>query len=283
MRWIVRFQTVRPVCAQSCRLQPPILYSTDTRPAQLSTAPLPTLSSYQNRLLASLSEDDRALLRPHLEPVSLPLGTVLIEPGRPISHAHFPEDGLCSVIASSHDGGRIEIGLFGRDGLAGVALALDSDQIPHQIFMQVAGRSHRIGADALRRAINASDSLRTLLLRYAQTFLIQTAQTALANASAPAEERLARWLVMYHDRLDGDDLSVTHEFLSMMLGVRRPTVTVALQMLEGAGLIKARRGRIVVLNRSGLIEAAGEAYGPAEAEYERLIAPLRQTAQSSSA
>ncbi|BAU92484.1 Crp/Fnr family transcriptional regulator [Methylorubrum populi] len=213
----------------------------------------------------------------------MPLGTVLIEPGRPISHAHFPEDGLCSVIASSHDGGRIEIGLFGRDGLAGVALALDSDQIPHQIFMQVAGRSHRIGADALRRAINASDSLRTLLLRYAQTFLIQTAQTALANASAPAEERLARWLVMYHDRLDGDDLSVTHEFLSMMLGVRRPTVTVALQMLEGAGLIKARRGRIVVLNRSGLIEAAGEAYGPAEAEYERLIAPLRQTAQSSSA
>ena len=83
MRWIVRFQTVRPVCAQSCRLQPPILYSADTRPAQLSTAPLPTLSPYQNRLLATLSEDDRALLRPHLEPVSLPLGTVLIEPGRP--------------------------------------------------------------------------------------------------------------------------------------------------------------------------------------------------------
>ncbi len=235
---------------------------------------MPISYHYQNRLLASLSEADRALLHPHLEPVSLPLGTVLIEQGEPILQAYFPEDGLCSVIANWQDGRRVEIGLFGRDGLAGMALALGVDRIPHQIFMQVAGSGHCIGADALRQAIDASASLRNLFLRYVQTFLIQTAQTALANASAPAEERLARWLMMYHDRQDGDDLSVTHEFLSMMLGVRRPTVTVALQMLEGAGLIQARRGHIVVLNRSGLVEAAGEAYGPAEVEYERLIAPL---------
>lgn len=283
MRYSVRFQTVHEADAQSCRLQPAIRYAADIRSAQLSTSPLPTPPLYLNRLLASLSDDDRALLRPHLEPVTLPLGTVLIEPDRRISYAHFPEDGLCSVIASAQEGGGIEIGLLGRDGLAGVALALGADQMPHQIFMQVAGRSHRIDSDALRQAIDASASLRNLLLRYAQTFLIQVAQTALANASAPAEERLARWLVMYHDRLDGDDLSVTHEFLSLMLGVRRPTVTVALQMLEGAGLIRARRGRVVVLNRSGLVEAAGEAYGPAEAEYERLIAPLRRAAQSPSA
>ena len=141
--------------------------------------------------------------------------------------------------------------------------------------MQVEGRGYRIAAEALRRAIDTSASLRGLLLRYAHTFLVQTAQTALANAGAPAEERLARWLLMYHDRQDGDDLSVTHEFLSLMLGVRRPTVTVAIHTLEGAGLIRARRGRIRVLNRAGLEEAAGEAYGPAEAEYERLIGPLR--------
>ena len=98
----------------------------------------------------------------------------------------------------------------------------------------------------------------------------------IANAGAPAEERLARWLLMYHDRQDGDDLSVTHEFLSIMLGVRRPTVTVAIHTLEGAGLIRARRGRIRVLSRTRLEEAAGQTYGPAEAEYERLIGPLRR-------
>ena len=157
------------------------------------------------------------------------------------------------------------------------ALVLGVDRIPHQIFLQVAGHGHRVPTEALSRALDASPTLRILFLRYAQTFLVQTAQTALANAGAPAEERLARWLLMYHDRQDGDDLSVTHEFLSLMLGVRRPTVTVAIHTLEGAGLIRARRGRIRVLVRERLEQAAGDAYGPAEAEYERLIAPLRRS------
>ena len=233
-------------------------------------------STYQNRLLNRLSADDLALLRPHLQPVDLPVGLVVIEPDQPITHAVFPEAGLCSVIASLQERSRVEIGLFGREGLVGTMLALGSNRVPHQTFMQVSGTGLRIEAEALTRAIEASPSLRLLLLRYTLTFLIQIAQTALANASAPAEERLARWLAMYHDRQDGDDLSVTHEFLSMMLGVRRPTVTVALQMLEGAGLVRAQRGRVRVLDRRGLIEAAGPAYGPAEAEYERLIGPLRR-------
>ncbi|WP_091951761.1 Crp/Fnr family transcriptional regulator [Methylorubrum salsuginis] len=233
-------------------------------------------TTYQNRLLARLGPDDLALLQPHLEPVDLPVGLVVIEPDQPITHAVFPETGLCSVIASLQERSRVEIGLYGRDGLVGTVLALGSNRVPHQTFMQVSGTGLRIEAEALTRAIEASASLRLLILRYTQTFLVQTAQTALANASAPAEERLARWLAMYHDRQDGDDLSVTHEFLSMMLGVRRPTVTVALQMLEGAGLVRAQRGRVRVLDRRGLIEAAGPAYGPAEAEYERLIGPLRR-------
>ena len=237
---------------------------------------------YQNRLLAALSDADGDLLRPHLEPVELALGTVIVEPDKVMTHAVFPGSGLCSVIASAAEGARIEIGLFGRDGMAAPALVLGADRIPHQIFLQVGGRGHRMPADALRRAIDTSPTLRGLLLRYAQTFLVQTAQTALANAGAPAEERLARWLLMYHDRQDGDDLSVTHEFLSLMLGVRRPTVTVAIHTLEGAGLIRARRGRIRVLSRERLEEAAGEAYGPAETEYERLIGPLRRPIRAQS-
>jgi CRP-like cAMP-binding protein len=231
--------------------------------------------AHQNGLLASLSEADNALLAPHLEPIELPLGMVLVEPTKVIPHAVFIETGLCSVVSGLAAGGRVEVGLFGRDGMAVPTLILGVDTIPHQIFMQVAGRGQRIPVAALRAASEASRSLRDLLLRYVQTFLVQVAQTAIANAGTPAEERLARWLLMYHDRQDGDDLSVTHEFLSIMLGVRRPTVTVAIHTLEGAGLIRARRGRIRVLSRARLEQAAGNTYGPAEAEYERLIGPLR--------
>ena len=230
---------------------------------------------HDNRLLATLSGSDTALLEPHLETIDLPVGLVLAEPATVIAHAVFVDVGLCSVVSSLAEAGRFEVGLFGRDGMAIPALVLGSDTVPFQIFMQVAGRGRRIRVPALRAAVAASPSLRDLLLRYAQTFIVQVAQTAVANAGATAEERLARWLLMYHDRQDGDDLSVTHEFLSIMLGVRRPTVTVAIHTLEGAGLIRARRGRIRVLSRARLEEAAGRTYGPAEAEYERLIGPLR--------
>lgn len=235
---------------------------------------------HQNRLLAALSEADGALLGPHLEAIDLPLGHVLVEPAAEIPYAIFIDTGLCSMVSTLDQGGRIEVGLVGRDGMATPALLLGTDTIPYQLFMQVAGHGHRIAVPALRDAVKASASLRTLFLRYVQTFLVQVAQTAIANAGAPAEERLARWLLMYHDRQDGDDLSVTHEFLSIMLGVRRPTVTVAIHTLEGAGLIRARRGRIRVLSRARLQEAAGQTYGPAETEYERLIGPLRRSEDS---
>jgi CRP-like cAMP-binding protein len=251
-------------------------------PACSSFAAYPIAMAHLNRLLAALSETDDALLEPHLETIDLPLGLVLVEPARTIPHAVFIETGLCSVVSNLGEGGRIEVGLFGRDGMAIPALMLGADSVPYQIFMQVAGRGRRIAVPALRAASAASPSLRDLLLRYVQTFMVQVAQTAVANAGTPAEERLARWLLMYHDRQDGDDLPVTHEFLSIMLGVRRPTVTVAIHTLEGAGLIRARRGHIRVIDRGRLEDAAGQTYGPAEAEYERLIGPLRarQTAMA---
>lgn len=231
--------------------------------------------AYRNRLLAALSAEDLAPIRASLERVELPLESVLIEPNRPIGHVYFIEEGLCSVVATVDDGNRIEVGLFGREGMAGTALVLGAAQSPHLGFMQVGGYGHRVEAQAFGAALEGSAPLRGLMLRYTQTFLVQTAQTALANASAPVEQRLARWLLMYHDRQDGDDLPVTHAFLSMMLGVRRPSVTVAIHMLEGAGLIRARRGHVRVLNRDRLERAAGSAYGTAEAEYDRLIGPFR--------
>jgi hypothetical protein len=168
--------------------------------------------------------------------------------------------------------GHVEVGLAGWEGLSGaVPVLLGNDRIPHDNFMQVAGHGLRIGTEALCAAVEESPSLRTLLLRYVQTEFVQARQTAYVNATYTTELRLARWLLMCHDRVDGDDLPVKHEFLAVMLGVQRTGVTLALQVLEGAGRIRGRRGRITVTNRELLEQLAGDSYGAAEAEYARLI------------
>ena len=170
---------------------------------------------------------------------------------------------------------RIEAGIFGRDGMSGTAIVLGSDRSPHETFVQIPGAALRIEADALRDAMGRSQPLRQALLLYVQVLLVQVAHTVLANGSGKIEERLARWILMSHDRLDGDEIALTHEFLSLMLGVRRAgTVTVATHLLEGQGLIRATRGLIRVTDRAGLEELADGSYGVPEAEYRRLIGPL---------
>jgi CRP-like cAMP-binding protein len=233
--------------------------------------PQPSQSFIRNQLLTALTPDDYGLLRPHLEPVDLPKGVVLIEPQLPIDYVHFPDAGLGSVVALSPGDLCAEIGLFGRDGLAGVAVLLGADSVPYRVLMQVAGAGHRIAAGALRAAMDISPSLRALLLRYAQAFAVQTAHTALSNAQHTVEERLARWLLMSHDRVDGDDIPLTHEFLALMLAIRRPSVTTALHVLEGGQLVRATRGQVTIRDRGGLEELARDSYGIPEAEYGKLI------------
>ncbi len=231
------------------------------------SAPLP----WRNRLLLALSVQDFSLLQPQLEPVPLPVGTRLAEPNTPIQHVYFLDEGIASVVASTPQGRRIEVGIIGREGLTGLPVLLGTDRSPHACFVQTAGSGWRIRADDLRRAMAASPSLHQHLLRFVQAFMVQMGQTALANGSHVIEQRLARWLLMCHDRVDGDELATTHEFLSLMLGVRRAGVTVALQALEERGLIATQRGQVTVLNRAGLEAVAGDSYGLCEAEYERLI------------
>jgi CRP-like cAMP-binding protein len=230
-------------------------------------------SPVSNWLLAKLSSEDLSLLQPHLEPVILERGDVLITPNQPIEHVYFIEAGITSIIANTAGGKRIEIGLTGRDGLAGTPVLLGVDSTPHETFMQVAGAGRRIEASKLQEAIHQSPSLHSLLLRYVQAFTIQTSHTALSNGSHKIEERLARWLLMCHDRLDGDDLPLTHEFIALMLGVRRVGVTEALNILEERGIVRGERGNIVLLDRARLEETAGDSYGVPEAEYHRLIGP----------
>jgi CRP-like cAMP-binding protein len=227
-------------------------------------------SQVRNRLLTALSADDFARLHPALERVPLRLHETLLEPHQPIEHAYFVEHGLCSYLADTQDG-RIEIGLVGREGMVGTPLVLGTDRGPFTAFIQGEGEALRISAPDLCAALDASSALRGLLGRYVQSFIAQIGGTTYANAVLTIEGRLARWLLMYQDRLEQDDLPITHEFLSLMLGVRRPGVTTATHVLEGAGMIQGRRGRITVLDREKLEDMAGDAYGAAEAEYERLI------------
>ena len=231
----------------------------------------PQQSSVRNRLLKALSPDDFDLLQPHLEPITTALRQSLIAANAPIKQLFFPEIGFSSITTQGSEG-RVETGLIGREGLVGAwPILLGSDRTPHDHFVQGAGEMLSIDTEALCAAISRSASLHKLLLRFIQVQLTQTSQTAYVNATQTIDVRLARWLLMCHDRIDGDDLQITHEFLSLMLGAQRSSTTLAVQALEGHRLIKARRGRITILDRKTMETVADDGYGLAEAEYARLI------------
>lgn len=231
----------------------------------------PEQADVRNILLRALAPEEFALVRPHLEGVDLNLRQVIVEPGVPFHFVYFPDTALASILASTQEGRQLEVGLYGRDGMGSIAAVLGADRTPHMTLIQVEGRGWRMPAEALRSACHQAPGILAVLLRYVQTFTLQSGQTALTNTSHAMEERLARWLLLCHDRLDGDEIALTHEFLSRMLGSSRPTVTLTTHVLESAGIIRARRGLITVLDRAKLEEVAGDTYGTAEAEYERLM------------
>jgi CRP-like cAMP-binding protein len=235
-----------------------------------------------NLLLAGLTESEFEYLAPHLEPVELAHAMQVEAPDEPIVHAYFPASGLASVIAQDRAGRRIEAGLFGREGMTALSVVMGDDRSPNETTFQIAGSGHRIATDALREAMRAEPAIRDRFLLFAHAFAIQTAQTALANGKHSVEERLARWLLMCQDRVGGYELHLTHEFLSIMLGVRRAGVTVTIHILEGRHLIKAKRGCIRVVDRDGLKAAARGSYGVTEAEYARLLGVSLNTAEQAS-
>ena len=219
-------------------------------------------AAQQNFVLARLSRDDLALLQPHLESVDLPLRKVLEQANRRIKAVYFPESGFASVVVDS--GKPIEVGLIGREGMTGLSVVFGHDRNANETFMQAAGQGKCIRADNLRGALDKSRTLHGSMLRYAHAFLNQTTRTAVANGRSKIEERLARWLLMAHDRLGSPELPLTHEFLAMMLGCRRPGVTTAIQDLERQGVIVRRRGRIVICNREKLQKLSNGTYVPAD-------------------
>jgi len=199
----------------------------------------------------------------------------LFEPNKPIEQVFFLEDGIASIV-SNHDLGRpVEIGIHGREGMSGVPVVLGAHQSPHDSMIQVGDApAQLIASERLIDACASSAALNSLLLRFAHTLTVQTALTAAANATYELPERCARWLLMCNDRLESDRIELTHDFLSMMLAVRRSGVTVTLHALQETGAIRTSRGVISIISRSKLEAIAGDCYGQAESEYDRLIAPF---------
>ena len=230
----------------------------------------PGRSPRRNRLLAALSAEDHALLEPMLERVPLPLQSLLIAANTPIRQVVFPESGVVSTTVDTAEG-RVEIGLIGREGVVGLPVVLGADQVPCNFLVQGAGEGLAIDTADLRAVLARRPSIFKPLGLYTQALMVQIGQTCYANALFDIESRLARWLLMMQDRTGGQDLFLTHEFLSAMLCVRRPGVTVAVHVLEGTGAIRNRRGHIEIRDRDKLLELAGDGYGDAEREYERLM------------
>jgi CRP-like cAMP-binding protein len=228
-------------------------------------------NSPKNLLIAAMRDDDVRALLEQSETVELTVNDNIEQPNVPFEHVYFPDRGVVSVVVSAPDGKRIEAGLIGREGVTGFSAAQSADQSPHQTFVQMKGRAIRVKVGVFRRALDQSSHLRQLIGRYGHTFNTQIAYTALANGKATIEERLGRWLLMCQDRIGDPNLELTHEFLALMLGTRRPGVTDALHMLEGKHLIKSTRGTCLVTDRKGLIDLVGGIYGVPEAEYDRLV------------
>lgn len=217
--------------------------------------------SGRNRLLAALPHADLALLKPHLSEVVLEQGVVLQEQGDRVEQVYFPEEGMISLLAVMQQGEAIETATIGREGAVGSLSGLGPRRSHTRAVVQVAGSASRIAATRFRKAAEQSQAIRDIIVRYGEMLLIQVQQTAACNALHDVEERLSRWLLQARDRVDGNTIKLTHEFLSQMLGVRRPTVTVVAHMLQQAGLIRYHRGHIQIMDRPGLEARACECYG----------------------
>jgi len=235
-------------------------------------------STVSNLLLRALPTEAFERLKPAMLHVDLPVKFELVATDVPNENVYFLERGLGSIVATSSDDEIVEVGHIGYEGMSGAHVLLKVPKTPNRTFMQAEGAGISVPTSVFLKMVEQVPAANELLLRYVHCCELQMAHSALANARYNMPERLARWLLMCHDRLLGDDLPLTHEFLSIMLGVRRSGVTNEIPILEGVHAIKATRGNVRVLNRQKLEEIAGGSYGIPEQEYAHYIGlPIRRS------
>jgi CRP-like cAMP-binding protein len=225
-----------------------------------------------NRLLAALTAEDFNLLKPHLTVVDLIQNEIVFEGGRPAEYVWFPHEGVISIVATDAEGGAVEVATVGREGMTGIPLVLGSDSMSSDAMVQVSGAGSRMETSPFRDAIEASPTIRQQMLRYVLAVFGQVSQNAACNQLHAINNRCARWLLTTHDRVNGDTYALTQEYLAMMLGVTRPSVSAAAGALQKAGLIRYSRGVITILDRGGLEAASCECYRIIEDEFTRLRA-----------
>lgn len=225
----------------------------------------------RNHLLAVLPRDEFLQLRPLLTTVRLPAREILAEADARIRSVYFPLDTVISVTAAGHGSAWVEVGSVGCEGIAGLPVLFGSDRSPSRLLVQIAGQAERLDADAVPDAVQRLSALRRLLLLYAQGFVTQISQSTVCSRLHAAEQRLARWILICRDRVGRDEIPVTHETMSTMLGVRRATVTEAAGALQREGLIRYRRGVVAVVDRGGLEAAACVCYRIVREEFNRLL------------
>jgi len=225
----------------------------------------------RNHLLDRMSSDDLDLLRPHLQEVRLDYLASLCEPGQPVESVFFPMSGVASLAKTMESGASAEVGTAGNEGFVGMPLLLESNYAPLGVHMQVPGHALRMPARPFLAAVEHSATLRRILRRFIFAQFDQTCQLVACNRFHDVEQRCARWLLMAHDRVPHDDFLLTHEVLSLMLGVRRSSVTIAAGRLSELGLIEYRRGHVTVTDREGLEQRSCECYRSIRNEYERLM------------
>jgi CRP-like cAMP-binding protein len=227
--------------------------------------------SLRNRLLGLLSEEDLALLRPHLQHVTFDYKLALCEADKPIAYVYFPTSGVVSMVNTMANGSAAEVGTIGNEGLVGLPIILGDDSGPTNVYVQVPGAGLRLRSELVKDALERSSTLRRVMLRYADAMFNQVAQMAACNHFHSIEQRCCRWLLMTRDRMPSGDFLLTHEFLGMMLGVRRTTVTEVMGSLQRDGLLRYRRGHVTILDHDALRRRACECYEISKLEFDRLL------------
>jgi CRP-like cAMP-binding protein len=226
-----------------------------------------------NRLLGALEIATRERIEPHLESITLKLGAIVCDAGGLLKHAYFPEGAVLSLLTVLENGSAIETANIGREGAFGIFAAMYSRVSFNRCLIQLEGGIVRCPIELLQSEFKQSEHVRDLFVSYSETLLSQVQQTVACNALHTTEERMCRWLLMMHDRAEGEALSYTHEFLSHMLGANRKSVTLSAQSLQTAGLISYRRGTIQVLDRRGLEKAACECYAIVKERFDAFLTP----------
>ena len=235
------------------------------------TPPAPTPPQSRNHLLAVIPASEFREVQPHLTTVDLRAKDRLSEPDRAIAAVYFPLDAVLSMAAIDRDEEAVEVGSVGCEGMAGLAVLLGAEQSTSRVVVQIGGQAERMDAVVLQREARRNEHFRRLLHLYVQAFMTQIAQSTACNRLHAAEQRLARWLLICRDRVGRDEMPITQQTMSVMLGVRRATVTEAASALQREGLIRYRRGVVAIVDRPGLEAATCECYGIVREEFDRLL------------